>query len=323
MALCDREREGKSMVSTPDPSSLLAKIKQRPVTWIDVVRTLGDLESRSTTDEHGRAWARVVAERTGNSLNQLRKMQRTVRTVEQLAKRNSFDLEKLLQSVPFSQVEILARIAKADEQAALDLIRACLTANRLPTYRELLDRFYEIRDAAPQVSSIAAGQRAARKFEGLCFDLLSQTKATILPGFSGEPVKVLRWSGGLRFASPDLIIARRDESNALLVDAVDCYAIYGDVGQDETAKRMVRVATESTFFRNFWILMPTWSPGWLVATMRDELELGNVGVISIDPETRKEERIRVPAPPSTPQGRPIPDRQVKAAADLKRLLRNV
>jgi len=305
-----------------DPSSLLADIKQRSVTWIDVVRTLGKLESRSTTDDHGRPWARVVAEQSGNSLNQLRKMQRTVRTVEHLANRNSFDLEKLLQSVPFSQVEILARIAKADEEVAIHLIRTCLTANRLPTYRELLERFYEIRDAAPQVSSIAAGQRTARKFEGICFDLLSQTKATILPGFSGESVKVLRWSGGLRFASPDLIIARRDDTNALVVDAVDCYAIYGDVGQDETAKRMVRVATESTFFRNFWILMPTWSPAWLVASMSNELELRNVGVVTIDPETKEKEWVRVPPPSSAPEGKPVPDRQDKAAADLKRLLRN-
>lgn len=311
------------MTNAQDASSLLADINQRPVTWVDVVRTLGALEARSTTDEHGRAWARVVAEQSGNSLNQLRKMQRTLRNVEQLAKRHSFDLEKLLQSVPFSQVEILARIAKADEQAATDLIRTCLTANRLPTYRELLERFYEVRDAAPQVSSIAAGQRAARKFEGICFDLLRETQATILPGFSGEPVKVLRWSGGLRFASPDLIIARRDASNALLVDAVDCYAIYGDVGQDETAKRMVRVATESTFFRNFWILMPNWSPAWLVASMSDELKLGNVGVISIDPETKKEQRLRVPPPWSKPEGKPVPDRQDNAAADLKRILRHV
>jgi hypothetical protein len=136
-----------------------------------------------------------------------------------------------LQSVPFSHAEVLARIIKADEKRGIELIRTCITANRLPTYRELLEQFNEVRDNAPQISSVAAGQRAARRFETLCFDLLSKTNATILPGFSGEKVKVVRWSGGFRFASPDLLIAFRDEHHALVVDAVDCFSIYGDVGQ--------------------------------------------------------------------------------------------
>ena len=310
--------QGKRMVNAPEAPSILEDIKQSTVTWVDIVRALTKLEAGSIMDEHGRPWARVIAEATGHGLNQLRKMQRTVRTVEQLAHDHPFDLDRLLQSFPFSQVEILARIAKADQNRGLELIRECLSANRVPTYRELQDRFYEIRDNAPQVSSIAAGQRAARQFENLCFDLLVEKKATILPGFSGnEGIKVIRWSGGLRFASPDLVIVFRDANHTLTVDAVDCYSIYGDVAQDETAKRLTRVATESTFFRRFWILMPPWSPVSLVRSMCDELDLPNVGVTVIDPATKEtfDER--------TPKGGPIPDRQSKAEQTLKRLLRNV
>lgn len=308
------------MVNAPDAPSILKSIKQSTVTWVDVVRALTVLEAASIMDERGRPWARVVAEDTGHGLNQLRKMQRTIKTIERLAHDHPFDLDKLLRSLPFSQVEILARISKADEDKGLELIRQCLTATRVPTYRELQERFYEIRDSAPQVSSIAAGQRAARQFENFCFELLTRTNAAILPTFSGaEKVKVVRWSGGLRYASPDLVIAFRDSNNELVVDAVDCYSIYGDVAQDETAKRMTRVATESTFFRNFWILMPPWSPIWLVRTMCEELELKNIGIVEVDPETKEFDK----KPALAPEGPPIPNRQSKAERDLKRLLRNV
>jgi hypothetical protein len=306
------------MVNAPGALSILEDIRQSTVTWVDIVRALTKLEAGSIADEHGRPWARVVAEATGHGLNQLRKMQRTVRTVERLAHDHPFDLDKLLKSLPFSQVEILSRITKADQNRGLELIRECLSANRVPTYRELQDRFYEIRDNAPLVSSIAAGQRAAREFENLCFALLVDKKATILPGFSGnEGIKVIRWSGGLRFASPDLVIAFRDADQALTVDGVDCYSIYGDVAQDETAKRMTRVATESTFFRQFWILMPPWSPAGLVSSMCDELDLPNVGVIVINPDSRETFEAR------KPKGTPKPDRQNSASQTLKRLLRNV
>lgn len=308
------------MVNAPDAPSILKAVKQSTVTWVDVVRALTALEAASIMDERGRPWARVVAEETGHGLNQLRKMQRTIKIIERLADDHPFDLDKLLRSLPFSQVEILARIAKADQDKGLELILACLTANRVPTYRELQERFYEIRDSAPQVSSIAAGQRAARKFESFCLELLTQTNAAILPEFSGaEEVKVVKWSGGLRYASPDLVIAFRDPSNELVVDAVDCYSIYGDVAQDETAKRMTRVATESTFFRNFWILMPSWSPVWLVRTMCEELELQNIGIVVVDPETKKVGE----KPELAPRGPPVPNRQSNANRDLSRLLRNI
>lgn len=308
------------MVNAPDAASILKDIKQSTVTWVDVVRALTALETSSIMDERGRPWARVVAEETGHGLNQLRKMQRTIKAVEALASGHSFDLDKLLQSVPFSQVEILARIAKADQDKGLELIQQCLTATRVPTYRELQESFCEIRDRSPQGSAIAAGQRAARKFESLCFDLLVEKKATILPGFSGsEGIKVVRWSGGLRFASPDLLIAFRDAKHTLTVDGVDCYSIYGDVAQDETAKRMTRVATESTFFRRFWILMPSWSPAWLVRSMCDELDLSNVGVIVIDPDSKEIDEAQT----RTPKGDPVPDRRNTAEQTMKRLLRNV
>lgn len=308
------------MANTAGPQDLLVKIKPRTVSWTDVVRVLTALEATSSMDAEGRPWARVVATASGYGLNQLRKMQRSLKAIEQLSKRNEFDVDKLLRSVPFSHVEVLARIAKADEQRGLKLIRDCMTANRLLTYRELLEQFYEVRDNAPQLSSVAAGQRAARKFEAFCFDLLSQTNATILPGFSGRRVKVVRWSGGLRYASPDLVIAFRDEKHELIVDAVDCYSIYGDVGQDETAKRMARVAVESTFFRNFWILMPPWSPAWLVRSMCEELRLQNVGIIVVDPETKGIDKHQAWAPSGKA---PVPDRQSTAATTMKRLFRNV
>ena len=63
--------------------------------------------------------------------------------------------------------------------------------------------------------------------------------------------------------------------------------------------------------------MPTWSPVGLVRSMRDELELANVGIIVMDSE--KKAVVDVIAP----TGKPTPDRQEKAAPDMKRILRHV
>ena len=98
--------------------------------------------------------------------------------------------------MPFSHVEVLARIAKADEERGVQLINTCLTAPRVPRYRELLGQFHDVRENAPQVSSVAAGQRAARQFETLCYEFLVRTSASKLPYFSGEEgAKIVRWSG--------------------------------------------------------------------------------------------------------------------------------
>lgn len=131
-----------------------------------------------------------------------------------------------------------------------------------------------------------------------------QTKAAILPGFGqSKKIQIIKWPGAFRYASPDIIIGTRNANGNLEVDAVDCYPIYGDISQDETARRVVHVAAESTFFRRFWILLPTWSVGWLVASMCEDLKLANVGVVDVDLKMHVAQKVLEPTDHPTPDRR--------------------
>ena len=247
-------------------------------------------------------------------MNQLRQMQRTLETLKTLRSSDkNFNLQRVLDAFPFSHVEILARIAKTNPDVAIDAMSGYFSANRPPSYRELRERFYEVRSQATQASPIAAGQQTSRAFETLCFNLLKQENAQILYGAEQAPRRrIIKWPSGFRYASPDIIIGIRDEDGRLQIDAVDCYAIYGDISQDETARRVSRVATESTFFRNFWIMLPTWSVRSLVESMCRELKLDNVGIVDVDPQTREAFRA------VEPSGPPVPDRRDLVLAAVKK-----
>lgn len=53
----------------------------------------------------------------------------------------------------------------------------------------------------------------------------------------------------------------RNEIDALIGDGVNCFAIYGDITNEETAKRAVRIAAECNFFGRFCIFLPAQSAG--------------------------------------------------------------
>ena len=294
------------MVNERRSLDILRDAKKRNVPWLDMVQALRTLEAAAVHDRQGRAWVKVAAELSAYSVNQLRQMQRTLETLEQLKSRNgNLNLQPVLNVLPLSHVEMLARIAKVDERAAIDAIGSYFGDGRPPTYRQLRERYYELRSHVKQPSPIAVGQQASRAFEAICSDLLGKCDARILYGVErGVRRKVMRWPAGFRYASPDIVIGTRGQSGKLQIDAVDCYAIYGDVSQDETARRVSRVATECTFFRNFWIMLPTWSVGWLVASMCQDLRLMNVGIVDVDPQTRKTSVVVAPSGAA-----PVPDRR--------------
>ena len=173
------------------------------------------------------------------------------------------------------------------------------------------ERYYGLRSHVKQPSPIAVGPQASRAFEVICFDLLVKCDAKILYGVErGVWRKVMRWPAGFRYASPDIIIGTRGQNGKLPIDAVDRYT-YGDVSQDETARRVLRVATESTFFRNFWLMVPTWSVGWLLASIcRD---LGLTSDIDVDPQTRKTPVVVAPIGAA-----PVPDRRALIPDSVKK-----
>jgi hypothetical protein len=262
------------------------------ISWEKLVRALSQLEEHSLTDEKGRSWARVAAQLSGYSVNQLRQMQRTWAALEELhSKTKKLTLASSLLAFPFSHLEIIARIAKLDSDAAIRYLRSAGTTNKPPAYRELRKHFYTLRDETPQEASpIAAGLKTARQFEDLCLKLLKQDHAAKLyPSEALTPEKCLerhikRWPGAFRYASPDLLIESRLTGDSTQIDAADCFTLYGDIAQEETIRRIRRVAFEASFFPVFWMMLPNWSPCTLFASECETLELRNVGVVEVNPE---------------------------------------
>lgn len=271
--------------------------RAQKISWDKLVQALGEVEALSPTDEKGRSWARVAAQLSGYSVNQLRQMQRTWLVLDELHSRTKdLPLASTLLAFPFSHLEIIARIAKFDSDAALEHLRSAKKSNRLPSYRSLRELFYELRDKAPQEASpIAAGLKTARQFETLCLDLLKTNKiAKLYPSDEFLECRVSRWPGAFRYASPDLLIEARPANSSVQIDAADCFTLYGDISQDEAIRRIGRIAFEASFFAVFWMMLPNWSPVGLFVRECEKLELRNVGVVQIDPERRTLKVIRPP-----------------------------
>ncbi len=293
--------------------------------WPRLAEALNRLETTRATDEHGRSWARVAAELSNYSVNQLRQMQRTLAALEQLHTKNStFDLPSTLEMFPFSHLEIIARIAKLDPEAAVKYLKPAHGQHKASRYRELRDQYYILRDKTPRLTSpIAAGLKTSRQFEDLCLELLKANHASDLyeserskPGALDVPERqITRWPGAFRYASPDLLIEVRSATTRAQVDAADCLTVYGDIGQDETVRHIRRIAFEASFFTTFWIMLPIWSPHWLFASECETLELFNVGVAAVDPQSRRISLVRAP------QGSPKHDRRKLLYESLSTYLR--
>jgi hypothetical protein len=267
------------MVNKTDKLAVIDGARKTGLPWPDVARALTNAEQDNVLDRAGRTVVRAAAQRSGYSLNQLRQMQRTRRVLQELPHITAADLQTIF-AWPFSHAEMLSRIAKLDQDVAVNTIRQLMNEAKLPSFRVLRDQYYSLRVSVSHVSPILAGQMAARKFASTCFDLLTRTKATILPGYQGdERIQIIKWPGAFQYASPTFAIGRRNRNGDLEIDAVDCYAIYSDVTDEETAKRAVQVATECTFFRKFWIFLPARSVAGQFGSATRELKLRNVGII--------------------------------------------
>jgi hypothetical protein len=303
------------MVTKPDKLAVIDGARKTGLPWPDIAHALTNAEQDNVLDRSGRTVVRAAAERSGYSLNQLRQMQRTRRILEGLPHINAADLQRIF-SWPFSHAEMLSRIAKLDQDVAVNTTRQLMNEAKLPSFRGLRDQYYSLRVSVSRVSPILAGQMAARKFASTCFDLLTRTKATILPVYqAGEKIQIIKWPGAFQYASPTFAIGRRNPNGDLEIDAVDCYAITNKLTDKEAAERAVQVATECTFFRYFWIFVPNRLVAGQFGSETRELELGNVGIIV--PEKGDDVHVKFAA------GVSVPDRQSKLTSSVARYFKKI
>jgi len=290
----------------------LREAKERNVPWPIVAGALSKLEARGAVDGLGRPWIKVVAESSQISINQLRHMQRTLETIESLrGLADNPGLEGLL-SMPMSHAEIISRMIRINRPAAVEKIEEMMNSNALPTYRHLRDYFYQLRERAEKASPIATGRLASKAFSKLCFNILKKSNASAcFDAKDKNKHDVARWPPGFRYANPDYIITTRRPGGALQIDAVDCYLIHGDITDEEMRRRILNVATESSFFDRFWIALPKLAHIESAKSFCEYLDLFNVGILEVDTVSNE---IGVRRRPSKP---PVPDRRKKLRDAIK------
>lgn len=286
-----------------DPLLLLTDARRKKAPWYELVEALRVLEATSLADEEGRPWVKVAAAASEFTTNQLRQMDRTLSALEAFAANNpSLSLTSIL-SLPFSHLELIVRIAKADRAMAEKLLTEESNSGRR-TYRDLRDRYDEIRSRMTgRASSRSAGQQSKHQFTKSCFDLLSmkhnlQALCSYDAGF--DRIKLLKWSGTFQYASPDFVILHSINGRNF-VYGLECLMIYGDVHQDGSVREILKAATEATFFKKYFVLVPPWSPVDLLGQHIETLELHTVGRVLVEAGKLK--------PLDKPEGYPSPDRQ--------------
>ncbi|EIZ84319.1 MULTISPECIES: hypothetical protein [Methylobacterium] len=286
-----------------DPLAQLTDARRKDTPWYKLVAALRALEAKSLADEEGRPWVKVAAAASRFTTNQLRQMDRTLSALEALAANNPrLSLAPIL-ALPFSHLELIVRIAKADRETAEKLLSDESGWSRR-TYRDLRHRYDEIRSSMTgRASSRSAGQQSRHQFAKTCFELLAvEQNLRDLCGYDPDTdkIRLLKWTGTFQYASPDFVILHRVNGERF-VYGVECLLIYGDVHEDGSVREVLKAATEATFFKKYFMFVPPWAPIGVLGQHLSALKLHTVGRVMID--------ARKLIPLDKPDGAPLPNRQ--------------
>ena len=85
-----------------------------------------------------------------------------------------------------------------------------------------------------------------------------------------------------RYANPDFLMVTRHQGRIQRVDGIDCYALAGPSQRELVMRRVLQVATEATFFTQFWAVFPDPEHADFFYREAQTLSLWNVGVIVVN-----------------------------------------
>ena len=266
------------MIEQRFPPALLAILRgareeTRP--WLQIASALRELERSGPVDETGRPWLQRAESESGYAANQLRRMTRVAEVVESIA---SVDpkLSAELTARPFSHVETLAKIWKLNENEARSLIEGRVPGN---TYRDLQATYDRLSTSGHGVAPVVAGKQAAREFRDTAVRLFKSDTSPLSGG--DVPFEVIRPIVPFRYATPDFYIVSREHDKVTRIEALDCYALYGGTHTEIALRKIITVATESSFFARFWIAVPRGESALVFLRETERLALTNVGVLVV------------------------------------------
>lgn len=284
------------MVTDAPQLAIIENARARHVPWHRVADAILSLEAQSLMGPDGRPWIQIVADRSKFTTNQLRRMTRVVQFIRRLVGEGKLQNDAILSSMRFSHLETAMRIHAFEPETALKVFRGEWIK---PSYPDLVARYQSLRESKPASHSpLVAGKRAARQFQDVTLSLLLEAEFLHL----GPDRRIGRMTHGSPYANPDFVIITRYEGRATRADGVDCYALSGPSQREMVMRRVMQVAAESTFFFQFWAVLPDPEYYYLFRREVEILALKNVGVILVDKSKPAITEIHRPI------GRPEPDR---------------
>ena len=276
-----------------NPIEVLTDARSREVAWPLIVEALRELTKAGSIDEQGRPWIEVAAHLTGYSTNHLRVGQRTYAVIKNFIAANELPNHALDWSI--SNLEVVARISKVNDRRAKQI----LSAQQTYSLRELRRVYDQIRgEAGKNISAMSAGHLSAKNFKKKLFvELSSKETLREIMGLERNvllgPLKV--WPGRYPYVHPDFHVGF-SINNKLQIAAFEGLRFYGDVTSQVAIKAALKAAVEATFFSQYYWCAPDWVSTAGLKSLRDDLGLLNVGIISVS--EKKVEAVLRPLGPS-------------------------
>ncbi|MCJ2079647.1 hypothetical protein MKK68_29145 [Methylobacterium sp. E-016] len=264
-----------------DPIEVLTDARSREVPWPLIVQALRDLMTPGSVDDQGRPWVEVAAHLTGYTTSQLWIGIRTYAFIQKFI--SSHELPAHALEWPMSNLEVVTRIAKANEGQAKKIVRSTdqLTLRNL---RNIYDQTKK--DPTSKISAMSAGLQSSKSFTDKLFKNLSNKDALqqILGLPQGSSVGRLKiWPGRYPYCHPNFYVDFMSDGKLCLA-AFEGLRFFGDVNSQVATKAALKAAVEATFFAQYYLCAPSWVSTDDLISLRKKLGLFNVGVISVGEE---------------------------------------
>ncbi|TXN29600.1 hypothetical protein FV232_24975 [Methylobacterium sp. WL30] len=260
---------------------VLTDARSREVPWPLIVEALRDLMSAGSVDDQGRPWVEVAANLTGYTTSQLWIGIRTYAFIQKFI--SSHELPAHALGWPMSNLEVVTRIAKANEHRAKKIV--CSTDQlTLRNLRSIYDQTKK--DPTSKISAMSAGLQSSKSFTDKLFQNLSNKDALqqILGLAQSSSVGHLKiWPGRYPYCHPNFYVDFMSDGKLCLA-AFEGLRFFGDVNSQVATKAALKAAVEATFFAQYYLCAPSWVSTNDLVSLREKLGLFNVGVISVGEE---------------------------------------
>lgn len=262
------------MMNKLSPIDILSDARKRGEDWMDIAQAFDALQIEASSVPAGTTPARWAEKLSGYSVNHLHRMSAGRQFYLELTAVDPV-LAASLDVRRFSHFEVLAKIWRLDRDQVLQLLE------RQPklSYAGLSQIFEATQRQLPM--SKAAGKRVQTQFRNACIEAIVKQPDPLLCMGPGAYTLMSPRVHSVPYCKPDLLIKRVAVSGETAWAGID-FLVVDNPRDDTLQRRLVALATESTFLAAHWLCLP--DNDKLVEHIRDatgQLELANLGIATL------------------------------------------